>query len=249
MSETPRRIRVIVADDEPLARASLTLLIGKDPELELVAEAASGPETVAAIRNLQPDVVFLDVEMPGCDGFEVLQQLDTATLPTVIFVTAYGHYAVKAFEAEALDYLLKPFTNERFQRVVQRAVQRVNDRLVEEPQRQTRLMIKNNGRLVIVQDNEIDWIEAADYYACVHTNGRELLLRRTLSDLESQLDARLFCRVHRSAIVNIERVREVAIDRNGDYEILLHNGEHVRLSRNYRDAFQEKLATHASPIR
>jgi two-component system LytT family response regulator len=245
MSEAPRSIRVLIADDEPLARASLAVLIGCDPELELVAESASGPETVAAISDLRPDVVFLDVEMPGCDGFEVLQQLELASLPVVIFVTAYGHYAVKAFEAEALDYLLKPFTNERFQRVVQRAVQHVRDLEGNHPQRPTRLMIKNNGRLVIVQDHEIDWIEAADYYACVHTRGRELLLRRTLSDLEAQLDPRLFCRVHRSAIVHLQRVREVAIDRNGDYEILLHNGEHVRLSRNYRDAFQEKLAAHA----
>jgi len=229
--------RAVIVDDEPLARASLIALLARDPEAEVVAECGSGGEAVETIRALRPDLLFLDVQMPGCDGFEVLERLGASAPKAVIFVTAYDRYAVKAFEAEALDYLLKPFDDGRFARALERAKAVV--RGGTSPER--RLIVKSAGRVTILKTGEIDWIEAADYYVCLHAGGKSHLLRRSLTELEDELDAAIFCRIHRSAIVNLGRVREVRLDANGEHEILLRDGTCLRLSRSYREQLQDRL--------
>jgi two-component system LytT family response regulator len=230
-------IRIVIVDDEPLARTSLIALLARDPETEVVGECGSGPEAIEKIRALRPELVFLDVQMPGCDGFDVLEQLGAATPRAVVFVTAYDQYALKAFEAEALDYLLKPFDDARFHRVLERAKASVRDR-----KQHSRLMIKSAGRVTILKTEEIDWIEAADYYACLHVAGKKHLIRRSLAELEEELEPLLFCRIHRSTIVNLERVAGMQLDANGEYEVLLRDGSHLRLSRTYREMLQAKLA-------
>jgi two-component system LytT family response regulator len=231
------RIRVLIVDDEPLARSSLSALLRGDSEVEIIGECGSGTEAILAIQTLMPDLLFLDVQMPGCDGFDVLEQLGTAVPKVVIFVTAYDQYAVKAFEAEALDYLLKPFSDARFARALERA----KSALREGKGQQTRLLVKSSGRVTVIKTVDIDWIEAADYYACLHVKGKTHLIRRSLADLEAELDPAIFCRVHRSAIVNLERVAEIALDESGDHEVILSDATRVRLSRNYRDQFQARL--------
>jgi len=231
-------IRIVIVDDEPLARTSLLALVERDPEIEVVGECGSGSKAIETIRALRPDIVFLDVQMPGCDGFDVLEQLGAATPKAVIFVTAYDRYALKAFEAEALDYLLKPFDDARFRRVLERAKATVRD---HHP-RPFRLMIKSAGRVTILGTEEIDWIEAADYYACLHVSGKTHLIRKSLADLEAELEPFLFCRIHRSAIVNLERVAGMQLDANGEYEVLLRDGARLRLSRTYRETLQTKLS-------
>jgi len=235
---TTAPIRIVIVDDEPLARTSLLALVERDPEIEVVGECGSGSKAIETIRALRPDIVFLDVQMPGCDGFDVLEQLGAATPKAVIFVTAYDRYALKAFEAEALDYLLKPFDDARFRRVLERAKATVRD---HHP-RPFRLMIKSAGRVTILGTEEIDWIEAADYYACLHVSGKTHLIRKSLADLEAELEPFLFCRIHRSAIVNLERVAGMQLDANGEYEVLLRDGARLRLSRTYRETLQTKLS-------
>lgn len=237
-------IRVVVVDDEPLARTSLLALMERDPETEVVGECASGAEAVEKIRALRPEILFLDVQMPGCDGFDVLEQLGSATPKAVVFVTAYDRYALKAFEAEALDYLLKPFDDARFYRVLERAKANVRD---HKPQH-FRLMIKSAGRVTILRTEEIDWIEAADYYACLHVAGKTHLIRRSLADLEAELEPFRFCRIHRSTIVNLERVSGMQLDVNGEYEVVLRDGARLRLSRTHRETLQTRLSAEARPI-
>jgi two-component system, LytTR family, response regulator len=232
-------IRVIIVDDEPLSRESLLALLADDPETELVGECDSGPRAVEAIRSIRPDLVFLDVQMPGCDGFDVLDQLGVAAPKAVIFVTAYDQYALKAFEAAAIDYLLKPFDDARFIKALERAKTIVRDG----KQPQTRLIVKSAGRVTILKPNEIDWIEAADYYACLHVREKSHLLRRSLADLDEELAAGMFCRIHRSAIVNLERVSEVRLDVNGEHEVVLHGGTKLRLSQSYRAKLLARLKT------
>src|ERR1700736_2418534 len=195
------RIRTIVVDDEPLARSNITTLLRGDPGIEVVCECGSGMEALADIRRIKPDLVFLDVQMPECDGFDVLELLGADLPPAVVFVTAYDEYAVQAFEAGALDYLLKPLDNARFERTVDR----IKKRLTHgdgRPARMERLAIKSAGRVSFISIADIDWIEAADYYASLHVGPRTYLLRRSLSDLEQELDQTMFCRIHRSSIVN-----------------------------------------------
>ena len=231
-------IRIMIVDDEPLARTSLLSLVEHDPEIEVAGECGSGSEAIEKIRSLRPDIVFLDVQMPGCDGFDVLEQLGAATPKAVVFVTAYDRYALKAFEAEALDYLLKPFDDARFRRVLERAKATVRD---HHP-RPFRLMIKSAGRVTILGTEEIDWIEAADYYACLHVSGKTHLIRKSLAELEAELEPFLFCRIHRSAIVNLDRVAGMQLDANGEYEVLLRDGARLRLSRTDREMLQAKLS-------
>jgi two-component system, LytTR family, response regulator len=231
------RVRTMIVDDEPLARTSLIALLENDPDIEVVGECGSGTEAVEAIRTIRPDLVFLDVQMPGCDGFDVLEQLGAAAPKAVIFVTAYDRYALKAFEAEALDYLLKPFDDARFAKAMERAKAMMRDRKAPP----AHLIVKSAGRVTILKTDEIDWIEAADYYACLHVGGKTHLLRRTLSDLEEELDTAVFCRIHRSAIVNLERVGEMRLDANGEYEIVLRDGTRLRMSRSYREQLQMRL--------
>ena len=236
------KIRALIVDDEPLARSNLAVLLRSDPEIGVVGECGSGTEALGEIRVASPDLLFLDVQMPECDGFDVLEMLGSNLPPAIVFVTAYDHYALRAFEAGALDYLLKPFDNARFELALSRAKHKI--RLGQDngrTQRLDRVAIKNAGQLSFVKISEIDWIEAADYYACLHVGPRSHLLRRTLSDLEEDLDPSAFCRVHRSSIVNLERVRGLKLRQDGEYEVLLESGTSVRLSRRYRKHLQARL--------
>jgi two-component system LytT family response regulator len=232
------KIRTLIVDDEPLARRNLAALLPCDPEIEMLGECASGTEAVAAIRRLRPDLVFLDVQMPECDGFEVIERLAGDLPPTIIFVTAYDRYAIRAFEAGAQDYLLKPFDDARFELALRRAKDRLC-RMADQRQAQP-LIVRNRGEIVFIQLADIDWIEAADYYTCLHVGTATHLLRRSLSDLERTLDPGLFCRIHRSAIVNLRRVRSLAVNEAGDFEVLLDNAK-LALSRRYRRRFELRL--------
>jgi two-component system, LytTR family, response regulator len=236
----PAKIRTLIVDDEPLARSNLAVLLRADPEIGVVGECGSGEQALDEIRVANPDLLFLDVQMPECDGFDVLELLGRNLPPAIVFVTAYDQYALRAFEAGALDYLLKPFDNARFELALSRAKQRIRLGRDRAPKLE-RVIIKNAGQISFVKISEIDWIEAADYYACLHVGARSHLLRRSLSDLEEDLDPNVFCRVHRSSIVNLERVRGLKLTPDGDCEVLLDTGTSVRLSRRYRKQLQERL--------
>ena len=244
-TDRPATIRTIIVDDEPLARSNLRLLLRLDPEIEIVAECGSGAEALKEIRSARPDLVFLDVQMPECDGFDVLEMLGPDLPAALVFVTAYDQYALRAFEAGALDYLLKPFDNERFERALGRAKQRLV-RGRETPRKLDRLAIKSVGQVLFVKFSEIDWIEAADYYACLHLGPRTHLLRRSMAELERELDPAVFSRIHRSTIVNLERVRGLKLGEDGEYEVLLENGERLRLSQRYRKQLQARLGVRGS---
>jgi two-component system LytT family response regulator len=192
------------------------------------------------IRNLKPDLLFLDVQMPECDGFDVLELLGSDVPPAVVFVTAYDQYALRAFEAGALDYLLKPFDNARFDLALKRARQKIalGQNL---PKKLDRIVIKNAGQVSFLKISEIDWIEAADYYACLHVAQRTHMLRRSISELEQDLDPAIFCRIHRSTIVNMDRIRGLTLNEDGEYEVLLENKTRLRLSRSYRKQLQSRL--------
>jgi len=242
------KIRALVVDDEPPARSNLTVLLGLDPEIESVQESGSGAEAIAEIRSSRPDLVFLDVQMPECDGFDVLEMLGRELPPAVVFVTAYDHYALRAFEAGALDYLLKPFDNARFERALGRAKEKIAFRktnAIENKEVALRLLeriaVKSAGQVVFLKPAEIDWIEAADYYACLHVGPKSHLLRRSMADLEQELDPGTFCRIHRSTIVNLDRVRGLKLGTDGEYDVRLDSGTVIRLSRRYRKALQERL--------
>lgn len=237
------KIRAVVVDDEPLARSSLKLLLRRDPEVELVGECKSGMEALAEIRRKKPELVFLDVQMPECDGFDVLEQLGSEMPPALVFVTAYDQYALRAFETGALDYLLKPFDNARFERALNRAKERI-EQGKETPRKIERLAIKNAGQVLFQKISEIDWIEAADYYVCLHVGTKTHLLRRSMSDVDQELEQAAFCRIHRSAIVNLERVRQLEISEDGGTDVVLNSGTRLRLSRRYRKDLQARLGLH-----
>ena len=233
-------MRVLIVDDEPLARANLCVLLRRDPTIEIVGECTSGMEALAEIRDKRPALVFLDVQMPECDGFDVLELLGAAPPAALVFVTAYDRYALRAFEAGALDYLLKPFDNARFDRTLERAKERI--RLAKDAAgKQERLVIKSAGQILFLRISEIDWIEAADYYACLHVGSATHLLRRSMSDLDRDLDPDIFCRIHRSAIVNLNRVRTLVLNEDGERDVLLENGTTLRSSRRYRKQLQSRL--------
>jgi two-component system, LytTR family, response regulator len=225
------------------------VLLGSDPEIEVVAQCGSGGEAVEAIRRLQPDLLFLDVQMPECDGFDVLEMLGKDLPRATIFVTAYDQYALRAFEAGALDYLLKPFDNARFELALNRAKQRirtVENRQPLHPRRLDRIVVKSAGEVCFLKTSDIEWIEAADYYACLHVGAKTHLLRRSMAELEQDLDPNMFCRVHRSSIVNLERVQGLKLAEDGEYEIMLENGTRVRLSRRYRKHLETRLGLSGS---
>lgn len=234
-------IRVLVVDDEPLARSNVTVLLRRDPHVTLLGECSSGTEALAQIRRTQPDLLFLDVQMPECDGFDVLEMLGGAVPPAVIFVTAHDEHALRAFEAGALDYLLKPFDDARFVKALQRAKTTLAHSRVTRSRPSSRLVIKDRGEVLFVKVADIDWIEAADYYACLHVGTRILVLRRSLVELESELDPAQFCRIHRSAIVNLERIRSLGVKDDGEYEVVLESGARLRLSRRFRGRLQSRL--------
>lgn len=234
------KISTLIADDEKLARSNLTILLRRDSEIEIVSECGSGAEALSQIRSKRPDLVFLDVQMPECDGFDVLELLGGEQPPALVFVTAYDQYALRAFEAGALDYLLKPFSNARFAKALDRAKERV--RLGKDRSRKVdRFVIKNAGEVLFLKISEIDWIEAADYYACLHVGPRTHLIRRSMSDLDRDLDQTAFCRIHRSTIVNLNRIKGLKLNEDGEYGVQLENGNTLRLSRRYRRQLQSRL--------
>jgi len=241
MEKRPAPLRVLVVDDEPLARSNLTILLRRDPDVGSITECGSGMEAIEAIRKSKPHLAFLDVQMPECDGFDMLEMLGSDAPPGIIFVTAYDTYALRAFEAGALDYLLKPFDDARFHRALTRAKERLAHSVAPESRPAQRLVIRNQGQVFFVNVADIDWVEAAGYYACLHVGGETHILRRTLSDLERDLGEERFIRIHRSIIVNLERVHGLEARETGDYEVVLKSKARLRLSRRFRKRLQERV--------
>lgn len=255
-----KKIKAIVVDDEPLARRNLRALLKADADIELVRECGNGKEAVTQIRALAPELVFLDVQMPEMDGFAVLDALGGCPLPVIIFVTAYDQYALKAFEVSALDYLLKPFSDERFHKALQQAKQQIAQQDASDfgkqmlallgarnlpadaPRYLTRLMVKTGGRVLFLKTAEIDWIEAYDNYVRLHTGGKAHLLRQTMNELAATLSPEQFARIHRSAIVNLDRVKELQPLFNGEAVLLLQDGTKLKLSRSRRENLEKQLS-------
>jgi two-component system LytT family response regulator len=234
------KIRTVIVDDEPLARTSLSLLLRLDVEVEVVSECGSGVDAPDEIRRTKPDLLFLDVQMPECDGFDVLELLGKDVPPAVVFVTAYDHYALRAFEAGALDYLLKPFDDARFGLALDRAKQKIA-RGKDRPKQIECLTVKSAGQVTFVTLASIEWIEAADYYVGLHVGPKTHLLRRSIAELEQDLDPDMFFRIHRSTIVNLNRIRGLKLNEDGEYTVLLESGTCLRLSRRYRRPLQARL--------
>ena len=259
-----KKIRTLIVDDEPLARRNLRLLLEKDPQIEILEECRNGREAVKAINTLAPDLIFLDIQMPAMDGFDVLARVGPEHIHAIIFVTAFDQYALKAFDVHALDYLLKPFDDERFAHALERAKSQIQAReinnlstqllaLLEErendrketKQRENylkRLMIKVSGRVVLLKVDEIDFIEADGNYAKLHVGRKAHLLREKMHDLEGQLDPAAFVRIHRSIIVNLDRIREMHPHFNGDYTVVLQDGRQLRLSRSRREHLEKLIS-------
>ena len=250
------KTRVLIADDEPLGRARLRMLLAQEPWIDIVAECADAPTTVEAIQKLTPELVFLDIQMPGGSGFDVIESVGAARMPFVIFVTAFDRYALRAFDVHALDYLLKPFDRDRFSDALTRARERidrnpngdlerrllalVND-LKPGPQPLERFVIKSGGRVFFLRAADIEWIEAAGNYVKLHVGAETHVFRETMNSLEARLDPGVFFRIHRSHIVNIERVRELQPWFNGEYVVFLTSGARLTLSRGYRDKLQDRI--------
>src|ERR1700730_7539471 len=242
---SPGKIHALVVDDEPLARSNVTVLLRRDPAIEVVRECGSGEDALKEIRGSKPDLVFLDVQMPECDGFDVLEMLGGELPPAVVFVTAYDQYALRAFEAGALDYLLKPFDNSRFDLALGRAKERIAHERNPPPTLE-RFAVKSAGQVSFLKTSEIDWIEAADYYSCLHVGARTHLLRRSMTELDDELDQTVFCRIHRSTIVRLDRVRGMKLNESGEYDVLLEGGAKPRLSRRYWQELQSRLSVRCS---
>ena len=243
MALAGKPLQVLVVDDEPIARRNLIVLLRRDPDIGAIAECGSGPEAIQAMQRSRYDLVLLDVQMPECDGFDVLELLGADLPPAIIFVTAYEDYALRAFEAGALDYLLKPFDDARFVRALNRAKDKIAHYASAPPRRVQRLTIKSRGELIFLDVADIDWIEAAGYYACVHVGTETHILRRSLSDLERDLGKETFIRIHRSIIVNLDRVRGLELHTSGEYEVVLKSHVRLRLSRRFRKELQDRLRT------
>lgn len=241
----PVPISVLVVDDEPLARRNLVVLLQGDPDIGSIEECASGAEAVETIRRRKPDLLFLDVQMPECDGFDVLELLGTDGPQTIIFVTAHDEYALRAFEAGALDYLLKPFDDARFMRVLARAKEKIV-RYASHSQAPPRLVVKAPRRLLFIDVADVDWVEAASYYACLHVGQEAHLIRRTMTELERDLGD-TFIRIHRSTIVNLARVSGLELQSSGDYAVVLRSGVRLRLSRRHKPALQSRLMATQPP--
>jgi two-component system LytT family response regulator len=247
------KIRVLIVDDEPLARQVVRLMLAADPEVEVVGEC-SGRDGVETVARTRPDVLFLDVQMPEVDGFDLLDRLGPAQAPTTVFVTAYGDHAIRAFGFHALDYVLKPVDDARFARALARAKEQVRLRgrgtpdprvgalLAERGRYARRFLVKERDRTRVVDAQDIDWIGAADDYVELHVGGQAHLLRESMNELEGRLDPEKFFRAHRSAIVNLERVREIHPLFRGDCDLVLEGGRRVRLTRTRRAEF-ERLFT------
>ena len=257
----PEKIRTVIVDDEPLARRNLRVLLEKDPQIDIVDECRNGREAVKAINSLSPDLIFLDIQMPEMDGFDVVERVGPEQIQAIIFVTAFDQYALKAFDVHALDYLLKPFDDERFGNALRRAKSQIEAReinrlskrllaLLDERERMsstrqksylTRVMIKAAGRVVLLKVDEIDFIEADGNYAKLHVGRKSHLLREKMHDLEGRLDPAKFVRIHRSVIVNLDRIKEMHPHFNGDYVVVLEDGRQLRLSRTRRENLEARL--------
>ena len=245
-------MNAVIVDDEPLARKTIRLLARRDAEVVIVAECRNGEEALDAVREHRPDILFLDIQMPRLDGFDVLELLGEDAPPAIVFVTAYDHYAIRAFEVHAVDYLLKPFTDERFDKALARAKDLVRQRggaMREKLARLTashraftqRFMVRTAGRIVFLKAEEVDWIEAADYYARLHAGANSYLIRESMNDLEAGLDPAAFVRIHRSTIVNLDRVREMRPLFRGELVVVLHDGTQLRMSRSRRDELESRF--------
>ncbi|CAN5873154.1 LytTR family DNA-binding domain-containing protein [soil metagenome] len=251
-----RPTRVLIADDEPLARERLRTLLTQEDEIELVAECKDGPETITAIQTFKPALVFLDIQMPGGGGFEVIEAIGADRMPAVVFVTAFDQHALRAFEVRALDYLLKPFDRERFRQALSRAKMQLQQgdqgelerRLlalvqdIKEPNRKVeRFVVKSGGRVYFVRATDVDWIESAGNYVRLHVGTESHLLRETMTTIEAQLDPDLFIRIHRCHIVNLDRIKELQPWFNGEYVVSLTTGARLTLSRGYREKLHARL--------
>ena len=234
-------IRILVVDDEPLARRNVTVLLEGDPDIGAIEECGSGVEAIEAIRQSRPDLVFLDVQMPECGGFDVLEILGADLPRAVIFVTAYDEYALRAFEAGALDYLLKPFDDARFGRALHRAKEKLAHYAPQRPQPVKQLVVRSPGQLLFLNVADIDWIEAASYYACLHAGADTHIIRRTLSELERDLGEENFIRIHRSIIVNLTRIHGLELQSSGEYAVVLKSKVRLRLSRRFRKRLQDRM--------
>jgi len=263
-------IRVLIVDDEPLARDALRVLIGADPDISIIAECGNGKEAIKVIREQSPDLVFLDVQMPDLDGFKVIEQVGSGQMPVTVFVTAFEQHALRAFAAHALDYILKPFDHERFDEALQRAKRHVmrqkfynqshqllallgdlhgeqkdQDEVEQSPPPKTkfleRLVIKSGGRIFFLKVDEIDWIEADGDYMRLHVGSKSHLLRETMNDLNAKLDPEKFLRVHRSTIINVERIKDIQPLFKGEHLLTLQDGRRLKISRGYRDKLQALL--------
>ena len=249
-------ICVLVADDESPARQRLIDLLRRDAQVAAILEASDGLAAVEAIQGRQPDLVFLDVQMPELDGLGVIDAIGAAEMPLTVFVTAYDQHAIRAFEANALDYLLKPFSDERFEGAMARAKTRLDERSLREfgqrimkmasgtpaaDRRWDRLVVKSGGSTRFIRVVDIDWIEAAGVYVNLHVGGKELLYRAALNELAEKLDPRRFVRVHRSAIVNMESILQLEPISHGEFDAVLKNGSRTRVSRTYRPQLEKRL--------
>lgn len=253
------KIKTLIVDDEAIARDRVRRFLAAEPDIDVLGECRNGREAVAAIKKLQPDLVFLDIQMPQLDGFGTLAALDPAHLPAVVFVTAFDQYAIRAFTVHALDYLLKPFSHERFRHSLAHArkqlnrdesggLRNVDNRLlsllegIKTPTKfADRLVIKATGRVYFLKTEDIDWIEACGNYVTLHVGPETHLLRETLSHLENRLDPGRFLRIHRSRLVNLDCIKELTPLFNGDYTVALQSGDELTLSRTYRDRLQELI--------
>ena len=255
-------IRVLIVDDEPLARDTIRLLVESHAEIEVVGECADGAEAVEAIREFRPDLVFLDIQMPVKNGFDVIEEIGSERMPVTIFATAFDEYALRAFDAAALDYLLKPFDDERFEQALDRARRAISsrnqaslrdqfdtllDRLAQTGQAENktvdRILVKDRDSVRFLNTLDIEWIEAAGDYVSLHAAGKSHLIRETMTSMEGKLDPRRFVRIHRSTIVNLDFVAELKSYFHGDYIVYMTSGKELRLSRRYWDKVQSAIGS------
>jgi two-component system LytT family response regulator len=262
MTGKQTRIRALIVDDEPLARRTIRDILADDPEIEIIGECGDGLEAIEFIQNRPPDILFLDIQMPGLNGFETLSRIEPGRIPVIIFVTAYDQYALRAFEVHAMDYLLKPFNDQRLVDAVRQAKAQIELKEIKEISRSllnllgeqvasetrespksflTRFMIKTGGRVIFIKASDVDWIAADDYFIKLHVKGGRHLLRMSMNELEEKLDPKMFLRIHRSTIVNFDAVRELQQTPNGEYVVVLNNGTELKLSRGRRERFEQIL--------
>jgi two-component system LytT family response regulator len=263
MHTQKNRIRTLIVDDEALARRTIRDLLNSDPDIELIGECGSGLEAVNFIHKQTPDLLFLDIQMPGMTGFEALARIEVERIPAIVFVTAFDQYALKAFDVHALDYLLKPFTDQRFDEALRKAKshielkeitrlsqslvallgERGEDEAVSSKRKEflTRFMIRSAGKAAFIKAEDVDWIAADDYYIKLYVGAKSHLLRLSMADLEEKLDPRKFLRIHRSTIINFDRVREMQRNVNGEYVVILKDGTQLKLSRSRRERLERFL--------